>query len=76
MTSGGQLERLIREGQILAFEPDFLILVELRFRYLSGHLIEGRFCLLPSLHCQLHVLFHPGNRGFLAPVIIQSWEVS
>ena len=49
MTSGGQFERLIRQGQILAFEPDFLIWTELVFWHFLGHLIERRLCLLSAL---------------------------
>ena len=76
MTSGGQFERLIREGQILAFEPDLLVWAKLSFWYFPGDLVERHFRLLPSLHRQLHPLFHSRDRGFLAPSVIQSWEVS
>ena len=75
MTSGGQLERLIREGQILAFEPDLLIYARLGFWHLSSLLIEGCFRLFPLLRRPLHAFFHSGNRGFLAPTVIQPWEV-
>ena len=70
MTSGGQFEHLIRKGQILAFEPDFLVQAELVLRYLSGHLIERHFRLFPSLCCHFHVFFHSRDRGLLAPAIV------
>ena len=75
MTSGGQFERLIREGQVLALEPDLFALTELGFWCLSGLLVECRFRLLPSLRRQFHAFLHSGDRGLLTPAIVQSWEV-
>lgn len=49
MTSRGQLEHLIREGQVLSVEPDPVSFLELFLRYLSGRAIECFFGLLPLL---------------------------
>ena len=53
MMSGGQFERLIREGQILAFEPDLFVRAELVFQYLSSYLIKRCLSLFSSLCCHL-----------------------
>ena len=45
MTSRGQFERLIREGEIFAIEPDFIVYVELIFWGYIGHAIKSCFCL-------------------------------
>ena len=76
MTSRGQFERLIRQGQILAFEPNFFVQAELVFWHLSGYLVERSLCLFPSSHRRFHAFFHPRDRGFLAPAIVQTWEVT
>ena len=75
MTSGGQFERLIREGQILAFEPDLLVWAKLGFWGFSGYLVERRLRLFPSLHRQFHAFFYLRDQGLLIPAIVQSWEV-
>ena len=76
MTSRGQFERLIGEGQVLAFEPDLFISAKLVLRYLPGYLVEGRFCLFPSLRCHFHPFFYSWDRSLLAPAIIQAGEVA
>jgi hypothetical protein len=53
----GQLERLIREGQILAIEPDLIIYVELVFWGYVGHAVESCFCLLSLLERHFLSLF-------------------
>ena len=75
MTSGGQFERLIREGQILALEPDLFTLTKLGFWRPSGFLIECRYRLFSSLRRQLQAFLHLRDRGLLTPAIVQSWEV-
>ena len=70
MTSGGQLERLIRQGQILALKPDLFIRAELVLRYLLGYLVERRFRLLPPLRCYFRAFLHSGDHSLLAPAVV------
>ena len=56
--SRGQLERLIRECQIFAIEPDLIIYMELVFGGYIGHAIEGCFRLISLLECRFLSLFY------------------
>ena len=76
MMSGGQFERLIRKGQILAFEPDLFVRVELVLWYFTGYPIERRSGLFPSLGGGFHAFFHSGVHCFSAPSVVQSREVA
>ena len=51
MTFGGEFGRLIRECEVLRFEPDFVSSL-IRVRWCgSCCLVQSFFCLLPFLRC-------------------------
>ena len=72
----GQLERLIREGQVLAFEPDLLIHTELVFWHFIGHAVERCLGLFSLLDSCLGALFHSGVWCFFSPTVVQAGEVT
>ena len=76
MTSRGQLEHLIRQGQILAFEPDFIVPVELILRYFSGYPVKGRLCLFSFVQGDFQSFLYAWDRGFLTPAIVEAGEVA
>ena len=64
MMFGGEFGRLIREGEMLRFEPDLVsYLIGVRW-YGSCCLVQCFFCLLPFLRCLFSLIVNELNRGW------------
>jgi hypothetical protein len=67
MTFGGQLARLIRQGQVFRFQPDAVFYSELVLRGVFRHLIQGCLGLFSALPRLFRPFFDPfvvsGRRG-------------